>query len=319
MIKVFSTFLAGIVSIGALFNAPAPQQTVTISFIGDCTLGSYKGSSNRFADYWDDENPCYYLKNVRSIFEQDDITFVNLEGPLTDHSQEVIKTFSMRGEPEYVDILKAGSVEIVNLANNHIYDCGKEGFSDTVHVLDEAGIQYTGEGYITGKVINGITVYFLGYKGWTDSDSLRVQIEEDIATVRNVYLADIVCVEFHWGEERTYYPNNTQKNLAHFTIDAGADVVVGSHPHVLQGIEEYNGKIIAYSLGNFCFGANNNPADKDTMILQVIANKAGDLNTRIIPCTISSTESINDFCPTPQDGTEKGEKILQRIKTYSVF
>ncbi|MBQ9302735.1 CapA family protein [Butyrivibrio sp.] len=293
-----------------------PIQTVTISFAGDCTLGSYKGSNNKFNSYWNQEGPKYYLQNVQDIFANDDITFVNLEGPLTDHPQELVKTFSMRGEPEYTNILTAGSVEIVNLSNNHIYDCGQIGFTDTINNLQAAGIKYAGEGYSAWQTVNDIHVCFLGYQGWQDTNALSTQIADDINIARAAG-ADIICVEFHWSEERTYYPNDTQTALAHFTIDSGADIVVGAHPHVLQGVERYHDKIIAYSLGNFCFGANNNPADKDTMILQVTADKVGHLSMDIIPCTISSIDQYNDFCPTIQSGTERGQAILNRIKQYS--
>lgn len=293
------------------------QDSVTISFAGDCTLGSYKGSANTFAKYWDPQNPGYYFQNVRNIFAKDDITFVNLEGPLTDHPQELVKSFSMRGEPEYAEILKSGSVEVVNLSNNHIYDCGQIGFEDTVRTCQNNKIMPAGEGYIARYQVNGITVCFLGYKGWQDTSALRDQISNDIRTCKEENKADLVCVEFHWGEERVYTPNNTQKNLAHFTIDSGADIVVGAHPHVLQGIEKYNGHLIAYSLGNFCFGGNSNPSDKDTMILQTKFDKAGNLIFYdIIPCTISSVDKTNDFCPTPQNA-ERGNQILARIKNYS--
>ncbi len=295
-----------------------PTDTVTISFAGDCTLGSFKGSSNSFGNYWNSNSPDYFLGGVKDIFTNDDITFVNLEGPLTTHKQELVKEFSMRGEPEYIEILKQGSVEIVNLSNNHIYDCGQTGFIDTVTLCQQNGINTLGEEYISGYSVNNVTVYFLGYKGWSDTIELRNKIAEDIKVCKEVYLADIVCVEFHWGEERKYYPNNTQKSLAHWTIDSGADVVVGAHPHVLQGIEKYNNKIIAYSLGNFCFGGNSNPKDKDTMILQVTLDKSGSYtNVNVIPCTVSSTDSTNDFRPTVQSDTDRGNYILQRIREYS--
>lgn len=294
------------------------EQMVTISFAGDCTLGSFKGSAHKFDSYFDNYGADYFLENVRPIFENDDITFVNLEGPLTDNPQQVVKEFPMKGEPAYVDILKNSSVEIVNLSNNHILDCGEQGLRDTVDVLQHNNVNCCGEDYVTGYVVDDITVYFLGYKGWNDTTELRNKIAEDIKVCREVYGADIVCVEFHWGEERKYYPNETQKSLGRFTIDAGADVVVGAHPHVVQGIEKYNGKVIAYSLGNFCFGGNDNPKDKDSMILQVTLNKNGDiLDTYVIPCTVSSVDNTNDFKPTPWYDTDKGVGILNRIIEYS--
>lgn len=319
-------FLVGIVAMSVLamnvahtdLGRTRTEDTITVSFAGDCTLGSFKGSNNKFGTVWNEKGADWFLGGVTEVFANDDVTFVNLEGPLTEHNQELVKEFSMRGEPSYVEILKKGSVEAVNLSNNHIYDCGNTGFNDTVNICQTNGIGTAGESYITGYSANGITVYFLGYKGWSDTESLRNTIAEDIKICKEVYLADAVCVEFHWGEERHYYPNSTQTNLAHWVIDSGADVVVGAHPHVLQGIEKYNGKVIAYSMGNFCFGGNSNPKDKASMILQITFDKQGNYsNINVIPCTVSSTDSTNDFRPTVQQGTERGNAILQRLREYS--
>lgn len=323
---MFREFIVGLLAITTVatgvtktnLGKTANEPYITVSFAGDCTLGSIKGSANSFGKYWENNTPDYFFGGVKEVFENDDVTFVNLEGPLTTIEPVVEKTYPIGGKLEYVDALKAGSIEAVNLSNNHIYDCGDKGFKDTVEICQQNGIGTTGEDYITGYSANGIIVYFLGYKGWSNDKSTMAKIAEDIKICREVYLADIVCVEFHWGEERTYYPNSIQTDLAHYTIDAGADIVVGAHPHVLQGIEKYNDKVIAYSLGNFCFGGNSNPKDKDSMILQVTFKKNGDyFNTEVIPCTVSSTDMTNDFRPTVQSDTERGVKILNRLIEYS--
>lgn len=316
-IAAFMLILTNIWFIASAIPVQAAEAgTVTISFAGDCTLGSYQGSGNQFAQYWG-YGPEYYLANVAPVFATDDITFVNLEGPLTLHPQTVDKEFPMRGEPVYGSILQTGSVEVVNLSNNHIYDCGDTGFYDTIATLDKYNIKYAGEDNIAICNIHGITTAFLGYKGWSDTETLREKIQNDITMARTEYNADIVCVEFHWGQERVYYPNSTQTNLGHFTIDAGADIVVGAHPHVIQGIEMYQGKVIAYSLGNFCFGGNSNPADKDTFILQVTFDQTGNtLRSYVIPCTISSVSTTNDFCPTIATSSA-ATPIIDRLRAYS--
>ncbi len=298
-----------------------PFKPIVISFAGDCTLGSFKGSDNAFAYYWR-YGAEYYLGNVKQIFSADDITFVNLEGPLTEHPQVLVKEFPMRGEPKYVEILKAASVEICNLSNNHIYDCGEIGFQDTVDLLKANDIKFCGEGFSDVIEVRGIKIGFLGYQGWYDEPKLREKVSADIKKIREDQKAEIVIVEYHWGIERDYFGIDDQKTLAHFTIDSGADIVVGAHPHVVQGIEIYNGKPIAYSLGNFCFGANNNPSDKDTFILQTTIDKQDEkfsIASKVIPCRISSTTAYNDFCPTPVEGYE-AERILKKIaKSSSIF
>lgn len=125
----------------------------------------------------------------------------------------------------------------------------------------------------------------------------------------------------HWGVEREYYPEDYQKTLGRKCIDWGADLVIGHHPHVLQGVEEYQGKFIIYSLGNFCFGANRNPSDKDAMLFQqtftfVDGVKQDDQEIRVIPCSVSSVKNRNDFKPTPATG-EEAQRILDRINEYS--
>ena len=129
----------------------------------------------------------------------------------------------------------------------------------------------------------------------------------------------IVCC--HWGIEKENYPEAYQMTLGRKCIDLGADLVLGSHPHVLQGVEEYNGKFIVYSLANFCFGGNRSPKDKDTMIFQqefkfVDGVKVEDTNARVIPCKVSSVSTHNDFCPTPAVG-EDYVQIMNRINEYS--
>ena len=132
---------------------------------------------------------------------------------------------------------------------------------------------------------------------------------------------DLILACCHWGTEREYYPEEYQQTLGRLCIDWGADLVIGHHPHVLQGIEEYQGKYIVYSLGNFCFGANRNPTDKDTMIFTqtftfVDGEKTEDTTIRIIPCSVSSVSSRKDFKPTVATG-EEAKRIIGRINEFS--
>ena len=133
--------------------------------------------------------------------------------------------------------------------------------------------------------------------------------------------AKIIVVSFHWGVERKYYPNAKQKSLGRYAIDCGASLVLGHHPHVLQGIEKYNGRYIVYSLGNFCFGGNSNPKDKDTIIFQQkFSIKGGKLqpenNAKIIPCSLSSHKKTNDFQPRILSGSEK-KRLIKKMNKLS--
>lgn len=265
----------------------------------------------------------YFMKNVKDIFEADDITIANLENPLTNSNSMVEKEYAFKGPMDFAKILKVGKIEGVNLSNNHIYDFGNIGFSDTVATLNEEGINYFGEGNIWRTEIKGIKFAFLGYQGWWYDDSTLKKIKKDIESLKNE--SRIVVINFHWGDEKEYYPNKVQQFLAKYSIDNGADLIIAEHPHVVQGIEEYKGKFIAYSLGNFCFGGNRNPSDKRTFILQVKFlfedNKLTNTGIRAVPCSISSVSEKNNYQPTPMIGEDKNEflKFINSLSTGLKF
>lgn len=303
-------------------DAEGVARMITISFAGDCTLGGFKGqgSGNLFHDYYTQYGSDYYFKNVRDIFEQDDITFVNLEGALTPYKQVVEKKYPIKGEPEYVDALLSGSIEVVNLANNHTYDCGQAGYDSCRQLLTDNGIAYCGESETCTLERNGIKTGFIGLNCWGMNNALAKKLQTLITNLKNDG-CDIVCVMFHGGIEYEYGSNATTEAFAHHAIDCGADIVIGAHPHVVQGIEVYQGKVICYSLGNFSFGANKNPSDKDTFIFQqtFFVDNAGTVSygdSSVIPCKISSTDTKNDYCPTPQEG-EEYERIIQKLAKCS--
>lgn len=287
---------------------------VLLSSAGDCTIGTD-------TNFWGDTFPVvfqkknndysYFFKNVLPIFNTDDLTVVNLETTFTNATQKRDKgdavQFHFKSPPNYVKILTEGSIEAVNIANNHIYDYNKVGFEDTKKTLEKEGIEYFGEGEKWITTIKGQKFGFLGYQAWYVSDEIQNKIKNDIEELKKQ--GCVVIINFHWGIERNLYPVEYQKDLAHFAIDNGADLIIGHHPHVIESIEQYKGKFIAYSLGNFCFGGNSNPSDKRTFILQSkfkYKNKElTSIGIKVIPCRISSVTSPNDYCPTPFSGDEK--------------
>ena len=293
---------------------------VTLSFAGDCTLGTYYGQGewNRFDKVALDKGYEYFFKNVKPYFEADDLTIVNLEGPLTTGGKRAEKTYAIKGEPSYTQILNSGSVEVVSLANNHTHDYGTEGMKQTKKALEEAEIGYFIGDKIEYRQINGIKLAFIGEVGWDKSKATKERIKKRIQEAKSK--ADLVFIMFHWGIEREYYPNDIQKELAYFCIDEGVELVLGSHPHVIQGIETYKGKNIVYSLGNFSFGANKNPDDKDTFIYQatyqIKDNKISLVDSTVIPCSISSSRERNTYQPTPLINKEK-DRVQNRLITYS--
>ena len=295
----------------------------TISAVGDCTFGTdenfaYEGSMPAKYDEVGDFN--YFFENVKSVFEADDLTIVNFEGTLTDSTTREDKQFAFKADKSYAEILTDGFVETANLANNHSKDYGEQSYNDTMDALDEAGITNFGYDRVAIKKVKGIKVGLVGTYVLADGLGVKDSMEKNIQDLKDEG-AQVIIASFHWGEEKAEYPNDVQVELAHAAIDAGADLVLGHHPHVLQGIEQYKGKNIVYSLGNFCFGGNMYPSDMDTMIFQqTFTLKGGKLQednvTNIIPCSISSAEDYNNYQPTPAAG-EKETEILNKITQRS--
>ena len=297
------------------------EKKITISAAGDFTLGYYKGQSagGRFDEVANNKGYAYFMNGVRNIFEQDDLTIINLEGPLTTRGIAKDKEFAIRGMPGYAQILTLGSIEVANLANNHTYDYQKIGYDDTISVLKDSNIGYFGEDTTYFTTINGIRVGIIGANGWSDSNVVKEKLKQRITSIKQK--VDLIIVEFHWGIEKDYYPNSVQKNLAKYVIDQGANLVLGSHPHVIQGIGTYKNTNIVYSMGNFCFGANKNPSDKDTFIYRqtfiLTENGIVSEEAEVIPCSISSTKTKNDYKPVVLQDVER-ERVLKRLTTYSM-
>lgn len=296
--------------------------SITISAAGDCTLGtdSSFNQSTSLNAYYNSNGAAYFLQNVKPIFEADDLTIVNMEGTLTESDSRQDKTFAFKGPGEFTQILTSGSVEAANLANNHSHDYGDQSYTDTINYMEEAGITTFGYDRTAVMDVNGVKVGLVGTYELADGMGCEAGMIENIKKVESEG-AQVVIVSFHWGMERENYPNDNQKSLAHSAIDNGADLVLGHHPHVLQGIEKYKGKNIVYSLGNFCFGGNSNPSDKDTMIFQqTFTIENGELVeddvTNIIPCSVSSASGYNDYQPTPLEGSEK-DRVMQKIEEFS--
>lgn len=305
---------------------PEPEPvitTITISAAGDVTLGINQNHEQSpwysFHAEYDEKGEEHFFGGVESIFAGDDMTIVNFEAVLTDATERVEKMWNLKGKPEYMRIMNIGSVEVAGFANNHCRDYGEESFEDTIALFEEHNIVYASEEIVGVYEVKGIKIGFvavdalLGESALENARTGSAKLDELGVNMKIVYI--------HWGIEGDYYPNQIQKDWGRYLVDMGYNLVLGSHPHVLQGIEIYNNAPIVYSLANFCFGGNRNPADKNTMIYQqtftfVDGVLQETLDIRVIPCTISSVTGRNDFRPTPHLGTEKGAEILRLINTY---
>ena len=299
------------------------KDELIISAVGDCTIGtdpSY-GYSQSFTSVFDSVNKDYgyFFRGVGDVVYKDDLTIANLETTFTDATKEAVKKFNFKGPKEYANILTHGSVEVVNTANNHTYDYLEQGYQDTINTLDEFKVGYFGESNYLIKEVKGIKIGLIGYYVLENPN-----IYEDVKTGLD-YLksqnVDLIYVTYHWGIERSYKQNNDQTNLAHWTIDNGADLIIGHHPHVIQGVEKYKDKYIIYSLANFVFGGNRNPDDKDAFIFQIkynlLNNEIVDNQVKLIPVSVSGKDNVNDFQPQILDG-ERKQKVIKKIMKSSV-
>lgn len=300
---------------------PTPEpETILITAVGDCTLGHYKtknGSPSHFKRTFKNQGAEYFLANFRELFSEDDLTIVNLEGPLTSHSKKRPgRTFNFRGYPEYVEILTSASVEICNLANNHALDYKEVGFEDTYNNLMEAGIGASGYGPEYYTEVHGYTVGSVGFTEWNFKEEDILQSVSEAAEK-----CDLLIVSMHWNKEHEYHLSKYCRNMGRALIDAGADIVIGNHSHVIGEIEQYNGKYIINSLGNFCFGGNDDPYVRECVVFQqkFIMHWDGtveDGGIDLIPALVSSTEDYNDFQPRMAT-IEEGQEIFNDISELS--
>ena len=295
---------------------------ITISAAGDVTLSSdikQPASVNFFSVYNKQKDDAYFFQNVKSIFEKDDMTIVNFEGTLSNRGSRVEKQWAFRGKPSYLNILTEGSVEAVAFANNHVRDYGEVSYTDTINLFKKADIIYSSDTQIGIYEAKGVKIGMISIQETNRSDAKKV-LRKAIKAMKKKK-PDLLIVSFHWGIERTSKITKSQKELSRIAVDeGGADLVLGHHPHVLQPIEKYKDAYIVYSLGNFCFGGNTNPKDKDTMIYQQTFTFHNDQlvpsdEVKIITCSISSITTRNNYQPTPSKGKEK-QRIINRMNGY---
>ncbi len=328
-----------------LVIAAAPAE-LSVLVSGDVTLGYHyeewvdeqikKGQPR-------DEMLAWGFQKVRARTTRADLFVVNLECPFTERGEKIAKNFNFRARPELVAALSAGGVDVASLANNHMIDYGPEGLFDTINTLDTHGIVHFGAGRSLSEARapaivekKGITVAFLGYfflgdrnieppaviavgdqpgvaGHFNDTKALIEMLTADIAAAKQK--ADHVIPFFHWGRESKGQPEPYQVEVAHAAIDAGASAVLGSHPHVLQGIEVYKGAPVVYSLGNFVFGGNWDPKDKRTALVELKLTKKAVKAVTVIP---ANSDAYPDLPVQPflVEG-EKADAVLQHLANLS--
>ena len=286
-----------------LSDTLAPLPTIRIAAVGDI---NYDRSPAYIIQTTGDL--AYPLSRVTHIFEAADYTIANLETALGDVGEPAAKRYPFRSPPETAESLAIGGVDLVSLANNHAMDYGAEALLQGIDLLHAAGVATVGGGADESAShaphiaeINGLKVAFLGYvnvtveaitnfdtQSWSataDAPGLAwgdpARVSEDVAAIRPE--VDLVVVILHSGYEYIEEPSEAQVAAARAAIDAGADLVVGHHAHILQGIHRYNDGVIAYGLGNFLFNIDGPP---ETAILNVWLDQNGVRQLELLPAII---------------------------------
>ncbi len=311
----------------------APSEKIRMTFAGDCSFGAINGfqGPRYFPEvYQASRSISYPFDRVKSIFEADDLTVVNFEGTLTTASEEADKQWHFKGDPTFAAILPAASVDVALLTNNHAGDYLEEGYTDTVHALRAQGVGLVEESAPFVTEIRGVRVVIIGDCAVVGEDTPHTDgvAERVLAQIQQWKTPEtIVVVDLHWGSENTQVPSEWQRASARAFIDAGADLIIGQHPHILQGMETYRGKPIVYSLGNFAFGGNCLAKEPETMLYEVVFRVDADGvsidSANVIPCRITSSTERNDagflwnnFQPEPLSGPE-AEQVLSLIESRS--
>lgn len=305
---------------------PTPEQ-FTISCIGDLTLTTNQyfsvESSAHYANRMNGDY-AYPFSNTVQYFDSDEYTLANLECTFSDEQLASLQKFYFLVPCDWVNILLQGGVDFVTTANNHSMDFFEAGVESTSETLDAAGIAYGLEGQaqiVTTPSGIRLGIYCSGYQdsSFVPGTDKAVDAVAQLASDGADY---IVCM-FHWGEELHYTPSDGQVELAHACIDAGADLIYGSHPHCLQPVEEYNGGVILYSMSNWSFGGSTSPTDRDTAIVRITLRRDPDGTVSYegwdaVPCSVSSNmvdeDNYNDYKPTPyEEGTEPYDRAMSKL------
>ena len=300
----------------------ARGETLTLSFIGDCSIGEMADSSGKAGSYTatvDEKGLDWPFSLVREYLETDDFTFANSEVVFTSRNRHQEKKTNLKAAAPYARVFLHSGVDAVNTANNHAMDFFAEGYQDTLNALDEYEIPNFGTLYPdTSRAQDRLGVYeakgvrigAVGFSYPQDTDLKKIAAR--IETLRSQG-CQLVIVSLHWGREVQNTPQSWQFTYAQKVIDAGADVIWGHHPHILQQVQFYHGKPVFYSTGNFTFGSMSR-VDPDTGIFQLryqVTDSGIQLeNFTVIPCR---TQGKGDYRPYPLTDPDEKAAMLKKL------
>ena len=305
----------------------AADSEITMTFGGDCVLGTreeWVGTAGNFEECVELQGMDWCFSGISGLFEQDDLTFINLECVLqndnTGHRSR--KQFTFRGKTSYTQMLTGASVELVNIANNHYIDYSESGEESTRAALDAAAIPYCGYGHLFVFEKDGIKIGFGGCRETVFFDEDKSCVSRDMQALKDMG-CDVIIYSCHWGQEYSPKHNRKQETMTQAVIDSGADIIVGTHPHVVQGVEQRDGTAVLYSLGNLVFGGTHDMTTFDAMLAQATLRFDDDgsylgVQIELLPVLTSGSPPINDFRPVLAD-IEDATRILGLVQADSTM
>ncbi|MFQ6133719.1 MAG: CapA family protein [Armatimonadota bacterium] len=290
----------------------SPAPLVTVVAVGDVMLDRGPGGKIRRG------GPEVVFRRVLPLLEDADVRFCNLECPLSATGPHDPMNLVFRAEPRAVQALVHGGFDAVSLANNHSFNAGRQGLYNTVDTLRSKGILYAGaHGRDEPRPpcatfeIEGLRLGFLAYTEFKPSPALLNEDTLDAVCAQISAAAashDLLFVSVHWGDEYRRTPTDRQVRFGHAMVDAGADVILGHHPHVLEGVEVYKGKVICYSLGNFVFDQRD-VEPMESAVFRFRWRREAGLQLWLTPVWIPRAT----FAPQPCQ-RERADKILARLE-----
>ena len=294
--------------------------TVTITFLGDCTLGGEEKSKQKstgFVQKIAKNGYEYPMRHLKVLTQTDDLTVANLEGVLTDRTlKKVDKTYNFSGPTEFTNILTLSGIECVTLANNHSYDYGEEGYADTKDALEAACVAWFGtDGAVIWQNAEGLRIGFTGVH-YALYDRQATAYEKQMQALKDAGCAALITV-MHAGEEYTQTIDRHQKQIVSYAVKEGADLIVGHHPHVVQGFDFVSDVPVVYSLGNCAFGGARYVKDADALALRAELDfEMGQLTgmtLRFYPITVTTDDTYNNYSPDFLTG-KAAQRVLNKMK-----
>lgn len=300
--------------------------SITLSFVGDCLCATDARTSyaNCFEEVADREEPEYFLSKVSHLFLNDDFTIADCENVFSDSENLLMRDKGQIANPDIeaywfktktknANILSVGGIDMVSIENNHIDDYGTQGHSDTQNALDAAGLLWGEEGKIVYYKKNGYKIAVICVSMYNGGVVENIKSYINKASKKS----DYQIIYFHGGQEAVHTAESWKVNACHNLIDAGADLIIGDHPHVLQPREIYKGKTIIYSMGNFIFGGNRHPENRTIIYQHTLSldndGTLVDEKGQIIPCYVY-TGDTNNWQPAIIKDKDTKKKVLDFMK-----